>query len=356
MPEELAKFLDQIYFSNTIRDYLIAVGIFLATIAVSWLIKKFVLRQIKKISEKTETKLDDLLFKLVNSVGSIFYFVLGVNLAIQSLNISEIISRGINTATLIILIFYLVGRVQEIISYIINAVLTNQQEKGGKQFDASLANFLSLASNIALWLIALLIILQNLNINVTALVGGLGITGIAVAFALQNVLGDIIASISIYFDRPFKVGDFIIIGQDMGTVEKIGIKSTRIKSVSGELLVVSNKELSEIRIQNHTKLKRRRREFILGITYETSNEKLRQIPDIVKNIVESIDICEFERTVFEDFADFSLNYKISYHVKSKDMNVFMEINQKINLEIKEQFEKLGIDFAYPTTLMLTKKA
>ena len=346
MTEDLQDFLQQMYFGNTYLAYLMALFTFLAVIIAGWIFKKIILNILESYSKKTETHFDDLLIKMVGTFGPIFYIVIGFNLAARNLNISQQAWFFLNGLTVLILSFYIVGRIQQGIGYLIRKIVDKKNEEGEK-FDASLANLLSFFINVALWTFTIIFILQNFNINVSGLIGGLGITGIAVAFALQNVLSDIFASFSIYLDRPFKVGDFIIIGEEMGTVEKIGMKSTRIKSLSGELLVVSNKELSDIRIRNFGEIERRRRQFNIKVEYKTSNEKIKKATDLIKGIIENLEICEFERAVFESFGDFSLNLLISYYVKTPEQSTFMQINQKINLEIKEAFEKEGIQFAFP---------
>jgi small-conductance mechanosensitive channel len=351
MTEDLQDFLQQTYFGNTYLAYLIALFTFIAVIIGGWIFKKIILNILKSYSKKTETHFDDLLLNIVGTFGPVFYIVIGFNLAAKNLNITETGWFFINGLTVLILSFYIVSRLQQGTSYLIRKIVDKKSEEGEK-FDASLANLLSFFINVALWTFTIIFILQNFNINVSGLIGGLGITGIAVAFALQNVLSDIFASFSIYLDRPFKLGDFIIIGEGMGTVEKIGMKSTRIKSLSGELLVVSNKELSDIRIRNFRSIEKRRRQFNIGVEYSTSNEKMKKATDLIKEIIESLEICDFERAVFESFGDFSLNLLISYYVKTPDHDTFMQINQKINLEIKEAFEKEGIKFAFPTQRIL----
>ena len=184
---------------------------------------------------------------------------------------------------------------------------------------------------------------------------GLGIGGIAIAFALQNILSDIFASFSIYFDKPFKVDDFIIIGDDKGVVKKIGIKSTRIQTLQGEELVISNKELTESRVHNYKKMERRRIVFVFGVTYETPTEKVKKIPSIIKDIIEKTELADIDRVHFKEFADFSLNFEVVYYLKTSDYAEYMDTQQEINLAMKEHFEKEQIEFAYPTQTVFVHK-
>jgi small-conductance mechanosensitive channel len=199
-----------------------------------------------------------------------------------------------------------------------------------------------------LFSVLLLLALSNLNIDVSALITGLGIGGIAVALAVQNILGDLLASMSIVFDKPFVPGDFIIVGDSMGTVQHIGLKTTRLTSLSGEQLVFSNTDLLQSRIRNFKRMKERRAVFSVGVTYETPPERLQQIPGLLRDAVQSQPDTRFDRAHFKEFGPFSLNFEVVYFVLAPDMTLYLDIQQAINFNILQQFAQLGIDFAYPT--------
>ncbi len=200
------------------------------------------------------------------------------------------------------------------------------------------------------------LVLDNLGVNITTLVAGLGVGGIAIALAVQNILSDVFCSVAILVDKPFQVGDFIIVGDMMGTVEKIGIKTTRVRSLSGEQLVFSNADLVNSRIRNYKRMQERRVVFSFGVIYQTPADKLEHIPAMVKEIIESVDQARFDRTHFKQFGDSSLDFECVYYVLSRDYNLYMDIQQKINLELFTRFEKEGIEFAYPTrTLYISKE-
>jgi len=212
-------------------------------------------------------------------------------------------------------------------------------------------------ARLAVWAMVLLLTLDNLGIDITALVAGLGIGGIAVALALQNVLGDLLASLSIALDQPFVIGDFVIVGEHMGTVEYIGIKSTRVRSLTGEQIVMSNADLLSSRLRNYGRMYERRVVFSLGVTYETPRAKLLEIPSLLRKAVETEDGVRFDRAHFATFGPYSLDFEIVYHVLSPDYGRYMDVQQAINFRIHEAFEALGVDFAYPTqTLWLAGNA
>jgi small-conductance mechanosensitive channel len=206
-----------------------------------------------------------------------------------------------------------------------------------------------------LWLAILLLALDNLGFNVTALIAGLGVGGVAVALAVQNILGDLFASLSILIDKPFVVGDFIVIDDYMGSVEHVGLKTTRVRSLSGEQLVFSNSDLLKSRLRNYGRMFERRVVFTLGVTYQTPREQLKQIPAILKAAVEAQERTRFDRSHFAKYGDFSLNFETVYYVLGPDYTLYMNIQQAINLYVHEQFEQAGIDFAYPTQTLLVRR-
>ncbi len=204
-------------------------------------------------------------------------------------------------------------------------------------------------ARIVLWVLLLLLILENLGINVTALLTGLGVGGVAVALAVQNILGDLFASMSIVLDKPFVIGDVIQVGSDVGIVEKVGLKTTRVKSLSGEQLIYSNSELLKQQIRNYKRMNERRVAFTLQVTYDTPEAKLALIPNILKGIIEGTERTRFDRCHFLKFNTSSLDYEIVYYVLNPDYNLFCDIQQKINLAILNSFRAENIEFAFPTS-------
>ncbi|NLI55091.1 MAG: mechanosensitive ion channel family protein, partial [Clostridiales bacterium] len=204
-------------------------------------------------------------------------------------------------------------------------------------------------AKILIWALALILFLDNIGVKITSLVTGLGIGGVAIAFAAQNVLTDIFCFFTIFFDKPFELGDFIIAGDHMGTVEHIGVKTTRLRALGGEQLVVSNADLTGSRIRNFKTMQQRRVLFTLGVTYNTPSEKLRKIPEMIKQVVEETENATFSRAHFAAYGAYSLNIEIVYYVLTSDYDQYMDINQRINFGIMEGFERLGVSFAFPTT-------
>jgi small-conductance mechanosensitive channel len=206
-----------------------------------------------------------------------------------------------------------------------------------------------------IWTLVILLALENLGVNITALVAGLGVGGVAVALAVQNILGDLFASLSIAFDHPFEAGDFLVVDAFLGTVEHIGIKSTRLRSLSGEQIVISNADLLKSRLRNYGRMSERRVVFTVGVTYETPSDKLELIPPLIRGIVEAQSGTRFDRSHFAAHGAASLDFETVYYVLSADYNQYMDIQQTINMRIHREFERLGVEFAYPTQRVLLER-
>ena len=202
--------------------------------------------------------------------------------------------------------------------------------------------------NAVIWALVTLLTLDNLGIDITALVAGLGIGGIAVALAVQNIFGDLFASLSITLDRPFVVGDFLIVDAVRGTVESIGIISTRLRSLDGEQIVMPNSDLLSSRVRNYGRMLERRVLFRTAVTYETPIEALERVPRLIRDIVEGQGDTRFDRSHFAAHGAASLDFETVYYVRSPDYNRYMDVQQAINLRLHREFQKLGIEFAYPT--------
>lgn len=351
---DLNVFLNFSFLNNTVLDYLISLAIFFAVLIGLRIFRAVVIMRLKKLSEKTKTDVDDLLMRVIDSVGSFFYIFLSFYIALRPLNFGESFFKIVGYLLFFVIVYYIVKAIQTLIGYGAEKIVQNKK-KEGRELDQSVVDLLVRILKGLVWAIAIIVVLQNLGYNISALVAGLGIGGIAIAFALQNILGDLFASFAIYFDKPFQTGDFIIVGEDMGTVKRIGIKSTRLQTLQGEELVVSNKELTEARVHNYKKMEKRRIVFTFGLTYETSTEKLKKVPVIVKAIMENIELADLDRVHFKEFADFSLNFEVVYYLNSSDYNDYMDTQQEINLEIKQELEKEGIKMAYPTQTIFLQK-
>lgn len=201
---------------------------------------------------------------------------------------------------------------------------------------------------IVVYALVLLVALQNLGVDVTAMIAGLGIGGVAIALAVQNILGDLFASLSITLDKPFVTGDFIVVGDEMGTVEQVGLKTTRVRSLSGEQLVFSNSDLLKSRIRNYKRMTERRVTFTFGVSHSTALGALEGIPTVVRQAVEEQPKTRFDRAHLKGFGESSLDYEVSYLVDTPDYNEHMDVLQAIHLRVLGRLRRDGVALASPT--------
>lgn len=329
---------------NSIGDYVFAFTVFLFGLAIFGLAQFFALSWLAQISKKTKTDFDDVFVKMVKSFKPPFYLFLSFWLAMRFVEVYGTADKLLTA----ILVLWLVYQAVVIAGILVEDVVFRHL---AKDQDETTKSAIKLISNIVkgvMWVIGILLVLSNFGINVTSLMAGAGIAGIAIAFALQGILSDLFSSFSLYFDKPFRVGDFIKIGETKGTVKHIGVKTTRLESFTGEEVVLSNQELTSAKIQNYGIMEERRGDLYFGVLYETRKEKLKKIPTIVKNIIESVDGVRFDRAHFKGFGDSSLDFEVVYFVLSPEYRVFMDKQQEINIALFEAFEREDVGFAYPT--------
>ncbi|UCD14176.1 MAG: mechanosensitive ion channel family protein [Thermoplasmatales archaeon] len=332
---------------------IVSICIFVAFIILGWIAYHIFQRYLTRWAEKTKTKLDDEILKNIKKPIYFFVILIGayyalINFNYLSMNYSGELVFIFGIAEILLVTF--------IITRVVNVVIAWYAEREAKKRMSEHILFVfKKIINAFIFIIAFLVILWVNKIDLTGIAVGLGVGGIAIAFALQNVLSDVFSAFSIYFDRPFEIGDFIIVGEYAGTVKKIGMKSTRVKLLQGEELVLSNRELTSTSVRNFKKMKKRRIVFHFGVTYDTPIEKLEKIPDLVKKIVNSQELAEVDRVHFTEFGDFSLNFEVVFYMKKGDYVLYRDTQQQINFAIKGAFEKEGIEMAFPTqTIFLNK--
>lgn len=340
------QFLDWTFYHNPVHLWLTALAVTALGVVLLRLARDTIKRRLQKLAERTETQLDDLIHTLVSRTRLPFLMVVSAYLASQLLELPVWLQERADQVILVVVLLQAAVWVSSVATYLVNSYVRAELEDETRQVASATA--LSFIANLLIWSLILLLALENLGMEVTALVTSLGIGGIAVALALQNILGDLFASLSILLDKPFVVGDFIIVGDLLGTVERIGLKTTRVRSLHGEQLIFSNADLLNSRIRNFKRMYERRVLFGFGVIYQTPYQKLERIPSMVREIIEREELVRFDRAHFKEYGDSSLNFEVVYWVRNPDYNTYMDIQQRINLELFRRFEEEGIDFAYPT--------
>ncbi len=339
-----------------IAELIISTLIFIGFIILGWIIAHIFEHYFIRWAKKTKTKLDDEILKNVKKPIYVFVIFFGIFFFLSNLSI---LNQYQDILT-IIFVFLQVFLIAYIITRVINvffAWYVDRRERKRQVSQHILMVFRGII-NAIIYIIAFFVILAILEIDLSGIALGGAVTAIVIGFALQSVLSDFFSAFSIYFDRPFEIGDFIIVGDYAGTVKKIGMKSTRVELLQGEELVLANKELTSASVRNFKKMNKRRISFTFGVTYDTPLKKLKKIPDMIRDIINSEKleyVDKLDRVHFTEFGDFSLNFEIVYYLRTKDYNKYRDTQQDINFAIKEAFEKEGIEMAFPTqTIFLNK--
>ncbi len=332
---------------NTVQSWVIAIvfGIFLAAVLVY--LKNTFNQRLFIRAKKSYVKWDDDIFSIYERTKSSFLFVLAVYIAFQGLSLSKRLEHFIDVAfaaAFFAQMFVWADRA------ILVAIRSQSRVSASKHSDFKDPKdiILSFVGRFIVYTIIVLMFLDNLGVNITALITGLGVGGIAIALAVQNILGDLIASISIAMDKPFAVGEAVAVNGAIGTVEKIGLKTSRIRSVNGELIILPNSDILKQSIQNYKHLTERRITLRLGIIYETSEAKAKLVPLLIKQAVEQSPKTRFDRAHFCAFGPSSLDFESMYWVLDSEYLALMDAQQEVNFRILSLFKEHEIKFAYPT--------
>lgn len=349
----MTDFLNGVFLGNTVTVWLRAVVLTVALFAALWTVKRFCSSRLNRAVERGANNAARLLLAIIRRTSILFLAVVSVcvgSMLLHAPHATRIILEKLGLLAFLVqagswaaagLSFWFTERIRA-------------KEKEDVSSAATMKLLIFLVRT-AIWSLVLLLSLDNLGVNVTALIAGLGIGGIAVGLAVQNILSDLLAFISITLDKPFVPGDFIVVDDFMGTVEHIGVKTTRVRSLSGEQLVFGNNDLLKSRIRNYERMTERRSVFTLDVAFETPPEKLAAIPGLVREVIEKTAGVRFDRAHFKEIGSSALVYEVVYWVLNPDYNTYMDVQQAINLDIFRRFQEEGVSFAYPTQRVLLER-
>lgn len=341
-------------FSNAPFDWVAAGAVCVGILAAFFVMRALLRRYRSRLQATTEIELIEVPIDALSRTSTLFFVVVALFCGLASLNMSPGTATVLHSAVTIAL-FAQAGAWAAASANL----LLERRRRRIVDTDRAMVSSLGIIGflvRVVIWAVIVLLILENLGVDVTALVAGLGIGGVAIALASQNILGDLFASLSITFDRPFVVGDFLIVDDFLGAVEYIGVKSTRLRSLSGEQIIISNADLLKSRVRNYGRMAERRIVFTLNITYETPMELIAQVPQVIRKVIEDQKDIRFDRSHFANHGAASLDFESVYYVLSADYNRYMDIHQAIQLGIHREFDRLGIDFAYPTQTLYISRA
>lgn len=346
------ELLNQSFWGNSVKDYILTIAVFAVAAIVFRIIKYGVHKKLRSIAKRTHVEIDDLLVKVVDNVFRWpVYIFFAVSLALNCIQVPSLVTTFFTYATPIVVVFIVVQSLQEFVDYGMQKLAKDKKQEN----EGSIVKVLGQIFRGTIWGLAFVYIISLFGIDVTTVVASVGVVGIVLAFGLQQILADVFASFSIFFDKPFDLGDFIIVGDNLGVVKKVGIRSTRIQSLWGQEVVIPNQELTSARINNYKKMERRRVQFSFGVVYDTSAEKLEKALELTKEVVDKVEMADLDRVHFKEYGDYSLNFEVVYYVDTPDYNKYMDIQQEINLSLKKRFENEGICFAYPTQTVIVNK-
>lgn len=341
------------FLGNSIEEWGAALAVMAATVVSLYLVKCLAVRRLAVIAERTHTTIDDWLVRALRKTWLLTIVVGGAWLGSQMLDLpakQHMWMWRITATTLL-----LQGGVWA--DSLVRSWRGHYRARDENGPSATSAAIIDFVLRLVVWIVFTLMVLDNLGFNITTLVASLGISGIAVALAVQNILGDLFASLSIVLDKPFVVGDFIIVDDKLGTVEYIGLKTTRLRGLGGDQIIFSNGDILRARILNQTRMHTRRAAFILRVRQGTTEEQLREIPQLLKEAVLSQEAtASFERSHFSGLGEWSFDFETVYWIKSPDYFVFMDTQQAVYLRVVGALAERGIELAIPMRLMMAPPA
>lgn len=343
----------ELIMGNTIVGYAYALAAFLAALALLYVVKNVGVTRLKAFAATTETDLDDLLIGLLCKFQWFEYQLVAFFVASRYLTLSAGFDRGLKTVILLVFTYRAITMIQALLTYWINKVAAKRELEG--QARTSVVKSTQVIMRILVWVAAVLFVLDNMGVNISAVLAGLGIGGVAVALASQAILGDLFNFFVILLDKPFKVGEFIVAEPVVGTVEHIGLKSTRIRSLSGELMIVSNTRLLSMELKNYKHMTRRRVVTKTGVVYQTPLDKLKKIPELVTQALAEVENTTFDRCNLAGLGAFSMDFETVYYLESADYNQHMAAQEKFLQGVIARFQAEGIEFAYPTQTVFINK-
>lgn len=343
----LAQLLHRLWQDNSAHQWLIAVAVLVGVFLLLAAVRRLIVVRLGAIAQRTENQLDDLAVALVRRTRSYFLFLVAAYVASRYLEIPPRTDRTLGLVWHLVLLLQLGFWGNAGVDFV---GLRYVERRRAADTATGLATIKALAvtAKATVWIIVFISALGAFHYDVRTLVTGLGVGGIALALAVQNILGDILAALAIVFDKPFDIGDFIVAGDVSGTVEHIGLKTTRLRSIGGEQVIVANSELLKSRIHNYKRMYERRVVFNTDVTYDTPPDIIARIPGMIREIITAQAPVRFDRSHFSAYADSSLRFETVYYVLDPDYGRYMDIQQNIYLEMLRRFDAQGIEFAFPT--------
>lgn len=340
---------------NSLWEYTVAFAVFVVSFILLRFFRLILLKRLVRVAANTENRFDNIVINALSQLRARFYTAFSLYIALFQLSLPYWLEKTEQVFLIVIMFAECIRSLTKLFEHISGLYLENIIDEKDRIHAKSMLRMLRGAVVFVLWLSLLLLLLANLGVDITSLIASLGIGGIAVALALQNVLSDVFSSFSIFIDKPFQVGDYIVIGDHAGVVKQIGLKTTRLQTLRGEVLVIPNKELTAAKIQNFRSLTRRRDTVVLALEYGTSVSQMTKLEADIKALVEEIDGLSFESCYLRELGDWSVNVELVYYIESDKYQMYLSKRQALLFAIIELFEAKGLSFPFPTSTLIAQK-
>ena len=337
--------VQELFRSNSLTDWLIAGIVAVAVWSALWIVRRLVASRYEKYAAAQNRMPIRLLAYLVGNTKQFFLLAIALDAAQTGLTLPDKIQHIISAVVLILILLQIGFWAGRAVHFYVQM---KELERGADQVFAGSLDIINFVARMLIWSLLILVALDNFGVNITALLAGLGVGGVAVALALQNILGDLFASLSIALDKPFVVGDRLVIDTYIGNVEHIGIKTTRLRSETGEQIILSNADILKSRVRNFGRAQEQRALATIRVTYETPTDKLQAIPKLLESIVREQANVRFDRCHLKALGDSALHFELSYFVQQPSLNPLLDLQQAVNFRIIDEFRRLGVEFDYPT--------
>jgi small-conductance mechanosensitive channel len=333
------------------KEWLIAGVVGVVVWASLWILRDLIASRYKKYSSASNP-LIRLVAYLISNTTQILFLAVALDAARESLTLPDRILHIASNAVMILILIQVGLWAGRAVRFYLEM---KELERGADRVFAGSLDIINFVARMLIWSLLILVALDNLGVNITALLAGLGVGGVAVALALQNVLGDLFASLSIALDKPFVIGDNLTIDAFIGKVEHIGIKTTRLRSEGGEQIILSNADILKSRVRNFGRLSQQRILATIRLTYDTPADQLKAMPKLLENIVREHAQARFERCHLKSLGESSFQFELSYFVQQPSINPMLDLQQAVNFRIIDELRRLGVHFAYPTQLVVLDK-
>jgi small-conductance mechanosensitive channel len=337
--------VQRLLLSNSLADWLIAGIVAVAVWSGLWILRRLIASRYEKYADAQRRMPIRLIAYLIGNTSQFLFAGLALYAVEASLTLTDRVQHTVSNIVLILILLQAGLWAGRSVRFYLEM---KERERGADRVFAGSLDIINFVARLAIWSLLTLVALDNLGVNITALLAGLGVGGVAVALALQNVLGDLFASLSIALDKPFVVGDSLVIDTFSGTVEHIGIKTTRLRSDTGEQIILSNADILKSRVRNFGRAQEQRAMATIRVTYDTPIDKLERIPKLVESIVRAQANARFERCHLKTLSDSGLQFELSYFVQQPSLHPLLDLQQAVNFRIIDEFRRLGVEFDYPT--------